>query len=385
MISADNTLALLACLLLIVYIGYISEKTRFGQALSAPLIILLLSFIIGNSGILPSKAPLYGVIQGILVPLAIPLLLFSADLRLVFRESKRMVWAFLLATVFTIIGALIGSGLISMGAAEPQLVGILAASYIGGSANFVATSQAVGFTDSSLYTAALTADALGAMFFLTLLMSLPAIRPIARHFQERAAPTDPPPPKPARAALASEAGADQEGQPSSESGVVLAVLLSATICALGMLVATWLPFAGAFIIAITVLSLMLANFAPSKMKAKIHFDYSLGTLFMYVFFATIGLGADLGAMVGAALPMLAFLAILVLVHIVLLVWLGARWRFTLAEMMIASSACILGPAAAAALAASKGWRHLVTPGMLVGVLGYAVATFIGITLTNLLG
>ena len=106
---------------------------------------------------------------------------------------------------------------------------------------------------------------------------------------------------------------------------------------------------------------------------------------MYVFFATIGLDADLGAMVDAALPMLAFLAILVVIHIFLLVWLGARFKFTLAEMMIASSACILGPAAAAALAASKGWRHLVTPGMLVGVLGYAIATFIGILLAQLFG
>ena len=89
-------------------------------------------------------------------------------------------------------------------------------------------------------------------------------------------------------------------------------------------------------------------------------------------------------MVGPAIPIVIFLVVLVLVHIVLLVWLGARFRFTLAEMMIASSACILGPAAAAALAASKGWLHLDTPGMLVGMLGYAVATFIGITLTNLL-
>jgi len=52
--------------------------------------------------------------------------------------------------------------------------------------------------------------------------------------------------------------------------------------------------------------------------------------------------------------------------------------------MIASNACILGPAPAAALAASKGWRALVTPGILVGLFGYAVATFIGIAFTTLL-
>jgi uncharacterized membrane protein len=59
-------------------------------------------------------------------------------------------------------------------------------------------------------------------------------------------------------------------------------------------------------------------------------------------------------------------------------------KLDLAEVMIASNACILGSAPAAALAASKGWQPLVAPGILVGLFGYAIATFIGVTLTGLL-
>lgn len=210
-------------------------------------------------------------------------------------------------------------------------------------------------------------------------MALPAIRFVANRFPESGT---------ALAGAAPSEGAapsSEEVTPApAEGNVVFALLLSAAVCAAGVLIASWLPVEGTFIIAITVLSLLIANLAPARLKKSIEYDYPLGTIFMYVFFATIGLGADLGSIAGAAIPILIFLVILVLVHIVLLAWLGARFRFTLAEMMIASSACILGPAAAAALAASKGWRHLVTPGMLVGVLGYAVATFIGVTLTNLL-
>ncbi|MBT3711270.1 MAG: DUF819 family protein, partial [Gammaproteobacteria bacterium] len=39
----------------------------------------------------------------------------------------------------------------------------------------------------------------------------------------------------------------------------------------------------------------------------------------------------------------------------------------------------------AALAAGQGWKDLVTPGMLTGILGYSVGTFIGVAVTKLLG
>ena len=39
----------------------------------------------------------------------------------------------------------------------------------------------------------------------------------------------------------------------------------------------------------------------------------------------------------------------------------------------------------AALAASKGWHPMVTPGMLAGLFGYAIATFIGVAITTTLG
>ena len=278
MISADNTFALLACLLLMVWIGYVSEKTKWGAAMSAPLIILLLSFVVGNLGILPSSAPVYGVVQGIMVPLAIPLLLFSADLRVVFRESRRMVLAFALATLFTVTGALVGVALVDMGSLEASLAGVLTASYIGGSANFVATAQAVGLADSSLYTAALTSDALGAIFFLALLMTLPAIGFAARRF-----------PAPDLAKVDHSAVSETaEPRVPSEGGIVFALLLSALVCALGLFIAAWLPIEGMFIIAITVLSLLIANLAPERVKKGIEYDYPLGTIFMYVFFATIG-------------------------------------------------------------------------------------------------
>ena len=57
--------------------------------------------------------------------------------------------------------------------------------------------------------------------------------------------------------------------------------------------------------------------------------------------------------------------------------MGCVLKLSLPELIIASNAAVLGATTAPALAAAKGWRDLVTPGVLVGVLGYALGTFLG--------
>jgi len=52
--------------------------------------------------------------------------------------------------------------------------------------------------------------------------------------------------------------------------------------------------------------------------------------------------------------------------------------FELRTLLLASNACIGGPATASALAVASGWEKLLVPSILVGNLGYAVATFLGI-------
>jgi uncharacterized membrane protein len=129
--------------------------------------------------------------------------------------------------------------------------------------------------------------------------------------------------------------------------------------------------------------LFVANLAKPIVN-QVSSEFELGTLFMYIFFVCIGAGANLGEVLGAAFPIVLFIVVMVLVHLCLLVIVGKLLKLDLAEVLIASNACILGPAPAAALAASKGWQPLVAPGILVGLFGYAIATFIGVALAALL-
>ena len=379
LIDADQTFSLGAAIMVIVAFGLWAERRPWGQKLGGPLVLLAVAMAASNAGIIPYSAPIYGTVAGFLVPAAIPLLLMRADFRTIFSESGPMLAAFIAAAAATVAGAFAGVLLVDMGPMEPGIAGTIASSYIGGSLNFVATAEAVGIKDSAVYVASLSADAVGAVIFLILLMLMPASRYI-------------------RAAMPSkfigrefEAGAVAETAPGTSSkepfrleNAAIGLAVSLVICALSAAIVAVLRMESIFILVVTALSLLVANFAKPVVRL-VASEFEIGTLFMYIFFVAIGAGANLGEVLDTALPIVAFIVVMVVVHLGLMVVVGKVLKFDLAEVLIASNACILGPAPAAALAASKGWQPLVAPGILVGMFGYAIATFIGVAIAAVLG
>uniref|UniRef100_A0A7S2RZ16 Uncharacterized protein n=1 Tax=Eucampia antarctica TaxID=49252 RepID=A0A7S2RZ16_9STRA len=127
----------------------------------------------------------------------------------------------------------------------------------------------------------------------------------------------------------------------------------------------------------------------------------MGTTLLYMFFATAGApGISLASSTirNSFIPLSLYLSILYSVHGFIL-WLGRFiWNKTNKSdtanpdqqgmmapqrLLVASSAAIGGPATAAALAQANGWKSLVVPSLLVGNLGYAMATFLGIAFYSL--
>jgi uncharacterized membrane protein len=377
LITADQTFALSAIIMAIVAFGLWAESQAWGQKLGGPLILLGVSMGLANFGVIPYTAGIYDEIGGLLVPMAIPLLIMRADFRTILSESGPMFITFLVATGATVIGALAGVLLIDMGPLEAEIAGTVTASYIGGSLNYVATAEAVGLRESSIYVAGISADAVGAVFFLILLMLMPTIRFVRNALPSKFIGNEEALKRQENLATAREA------PPFKLLPAATGLAVSLAVCAISAALTSWLEIGSLFILIVTAISLLVANFAR-PIVSRVSFEFELGTLFMYIFFVAIGAGANLADVVGAALPILQFIVVMVLVHLCVVVAVGRFMRLDLAEVMIASNACILGPAPAAALAASKGWRPLITPGILVGLFGYAIATFVGVAISALL-
>ena len=90
LISADQHWILWAVLLSAAAFGVIAEKTKWGSKLSAVVLSILTAFVLSNLSIIPTAAPAYDVVWSYLVPLAIPLLLFKADLKRKQQAQKRI-------------------------------------------------------------------------------------------------------------------------------------------------------------------------------------------------------------------------------------------------------------------------------------------------------
>ncbi len=378
MIQPDWTFAIWAVLALLAALGFWADQTRLGRNVSGLAIVLATGMALSNLGVMPKNAPVYGIVWSYLVPVAIPLLLLKADLRRVLSETRGLLLPFALGAAGTTLGAVLGFWMLPLGDSAPKLAGVFSATYIGGSMNMAAVTQAVEL-DPALATASVAADNVIGVFYLALLALAPSLRWVRRWFRTDAA----------RLEAATVEGRDHADAPETRTRLDLVHLglglgLSFTLCAMGQVLAGAFGVPGYAILFITALAVLAANLFPRQL-ARLEGDYEIGLFFMYLFFAAIGLSADVAAMITSALIVAAYAALIVMVHALAVFGLGRLFRVDLMDAVIASNACSAGPASAAAMAAGKGRPDLVAPAVLLGVLGYAVANFIGIGLTQALG
>jgi len=99
---------------------------------------------------------------------------------------------------------------------------------------------------------------------------------------------------------------------------------------------------------------------------------------MALFFATIGAAAASARLTAATQALVPLVAAQIGMHAATVaggvVVLGVPRDIAL----VASNAAIGGPATAAAMAAARGWPHLVPPAVFMGSIGYAAGTWIGL-------
>ncbi|KAG2427968.1 hypothetical protein HXX76_011955 [Chlamydomonas incerta] len=401
------------CLLLsCAAVAQIAEKrTAWGSALSAPLVSMLAAVALAMGGVIPVDCAAYTVVWGYVMPMAAACFLLETDVGRLIRDGGPLLMSFLLGAVGMVAGAAVGA-LALRGPLEAagggKVAACLCASYVGGSVNFAAVAAALHLPPAAL-PGAMAADNLMMAAFLAALMAVPVNKGVSAAVAAAAAAAaggagQGPAVAGAAAAGAAGAGAGAgveagagAGAPAAPAALTaegLALILAAgsVTVAVSQAAAAAAGIAPFLLLVMAVVATALAEAARWARRRLGGPDEpvftgagQVGTALIGVFFAVIGAAAgSLSCLAGAGV-LAALLTIMVSVHWVVMVVVGrGLLRLPLEALLLGSNANIGGSATAAAMAAAKGWHHLVQPALVTGSLGYAAGTLAGMAVARLL-
>lgn len=386
LINADNTLMIWAVIVTFVFAAMYAERHfRWAKAVGAALICLVGGMVLSSIGLMPSSSSAYDVIWSMITPLAIPLVLFSANLKKILKESGKMLGMFLIACCGTMIGAFISS-IIFHGKIDEiwKAAAVLTGSQTGGSVNVVVMADVWNVT-GSYFDAVYVADIITFTFTLFTLVMLPSIAILRKRFK---CMYDTPI---VESALKDESGASIEPSMSIIS-IAKALAVSFIIVTVSVEVANLVNGAtdnfiiqqlfGQKYLLITLFTVILATIFP-KFFDTMQGAQDLGIFMMFIFFVAVSIEADLKQVLSIG-PWLIFFSAVIFVGILSISLLfGKIFKFSIEEISVAANAALGGPTTAAAAAAARGYKELVTPAVLVGTLGYILGNYFGVFIGNI--
>jgi uncharacterized membrane protein len=368
---------------------WLARKTILRHVGSA-LVVILIAAVFANTGVIPAYEPGIEIYDGIFtygVYVGVFWLLLLVRLVDVKRAGWPMLVLFAFGAAGTTLGVMVGmwavDGANSIGEHWRGIGGMFVGTYTGGSANLNLIAAEYGVTQSgSLFIGVNAVDAIMTTFYMIATIAIPRI--LWRFMPGR--------PKKRTVNVTAGSGDGAGGMNDTETlhpfdlGILLA--LGAGGYWLSGESKLWLDefLSSSFdqsvkipkAIVLTVIALTLAQL---PMIARLRGTRVLGMFAVMMFLSVIGCLCNLAALdiLGElAITLWIFAAIVIAVHALVIFGLAAVFRFDWDMAAVASQSNVGGGTTAIALARSLGRPDLVLPGILVGALGTASGTFLGI-------
>jgi uncharacterized membrane protein len=385
-ISLENHLVLFAIITGAAAFGIYSEHKKWFGKVSGILVTMISMSVLSMTGVVPvaSKPEInvevYNLVFDYFIPLAIPLMLFSSNLMKIIKESGKLLLAYIIGAIGIVLGSFLAFYLIDLGADSSNTAGVITATLIGGSVNFVATAEILNFSTNPLFTATVAIDNFAANLYVLLLFLVPSVALLKRFFS---------PSNDTNNVVEAPDTKTENKKGITLERIAVSLFIAVLIAGTGTVLA---PFVQKLvhtelnmsILLITILAVLAANLFPKPLKSLEQSAFSLGLWLMYIFLATIGAASNMQDILRVGMPVLAFYLTIMFFHLAFMLALAKLFKLDVYEVIISSAANIMGPSVAAPMAASLGQKKMITPAILVGILGYIIGTFIGVSIALLL-
>ncbi len=370
----------LAASALLVYLCY---RYKWMNKIGAILWAYAIGLVIGSLGLFPEGSEkVQSSLSDILVPLAIPLLLFSMDFKSWTKLAKKTFISMICGLVAVIIAVVIGFFVFKRVVPDPNKVaGMLVGVYSGGTPNMFALKTALG-VDNNLFILAQTCDMVVCAVWLLMILSVGQrlLHLVLPPFKKSEV-------KPKAFDYVSEAEFDSydgffKKQNFLQSLAALGIAM--VIMAIGVGVMSLVNEKSemvAIILTITTLGLA-ASLIPWINRIKKSFQ--LGMYLIVVFSMAIASMADIKTIFSAAGNLFFFVTIAVFGSLILQVALNRIFKIDADTTIITSTALVFSPPFVPVVAGALKNKEVIISGITVGLIGYAAGNYLGVTLSYLL-
>ena len=350
------------------------------------IIAYVIGCLLGLTGLIPDTPEVHKVqtdIATYTIPFAIPLLLFSSNL----KSWMRLAPSFIKSTLFGILGcciAIVIGFLICAGddrEAFASIGGMLTGLYTGGNANLASIKMALGVDDTTYIITSAYSTLLSAVYlFFVIIFGKRVLRLLLPDFpKEKVAPSGDVEMK----------NHDNElfyglFRRSNLRTMAQALLLTVIIIAVGAGIALLCPkrmFQTVFILSISTLAIIASTFKRVRTMER---TFEAGTYLILVFSIAVASQVTTGTLGNIDPHIFLFITIATLGSLLMHVLLSALFRVDTDTTLATSISLICSPPFVPVVAGAVKNKTIIGPGIAVGLFGYAVGTYVGFLLAQLL-
>jgi uncharacterized membrane protein len=363
---------------------FLEGKYKIIKKIGAVLMCYAIGLVVGNLGILPEGSePYQDMLTKITIPLSLPLILFSMDVKKWFKGAGAALGSLVIGLISVLVVIFIGYWIFKGSITDIWKVsGMLVGIYTGGTPNMAAIKTALNVSQE-LYILTHTYELfLGAIYLVfvlsvgqrVLLWILPAYK------------------SPANGTIKvdqlnlEEEFESYDGIFKKKTFFPLLGALGLSVAILGVSYGLSMLFSeefktAAIIIFITSFGIAF-SFVP-KIKA-IKKTFQLGMYLILIFCLTVASIADVSKLADVSFSLFYYVGLAMFGSHILHILIARIFKIDADTVLISGSALICSPPFVPVVAGALKNREIILTGLIVGIAGYAVGNYLGIAVAYIL-